>query len=328
VRKAKRCVLAPLLAVCAGLYLVGLSPFAAGAEGAPHGASVSPGLQLFALEAELAAARTNLAALASERARVTADRASARRRLAAASTAVRASQRTLAHVLRELYATGETDPLAVVLGAESLDEAVSGIDALERSATQSRAVGEQARRARRDLVRLGRALAAHQRELEGLEADARRRRDGLAAAVEARRSVLAELARTQSAAAAATARHEAQAAERRSAELNAAAQPAAALAAVEVEAPQVVRGVRTLTVDAVAYSLPGRTASGLPVGRGVVAVDPTVIPLGTRMFVPGYGPAVAADVGTAVQGPIIDLWFPTLAEARAWGRRTVTISLR
>jgi 3D (Asp-Asp-Asp) domain-containing protein len=46
------------------------------------------------------------------------------------------------------------------------------------------------------------------------------------------------------------------------------------------------------------------------------------------MFVPGYGPAVAADVGTAVQGPIIDLWFPTLAEARAWGRRTVTISLR
>jgi 3D (Asp-Asp-Asp) domain-containing protein len=81
-------------------------------------------------------------------------------------------------------------------------------------------------------------------------------------------------------------------------------------------------------VDAVAYSLPGRTASGLPVGRGVVAVDPAVIPLGTRMLVPGYGAGVAADVGAAVKGLIIDLWFPTLAEAQAWGRRTVTITLR
>ena len=70
-------------------------------------------------------------------------------------------------------------------------------------------------------------------------------------------------------------------------------------------------GTHTLVVDAVAYHLPGRTASGLPVGVGVIAVDPTVIPLGTRVFVPGYGPAVAADVGTAIKGNIIDLWMPT-----------------
>ena len=58
---------------------------------------------------------------------------------------------------------------------------------------------------------------------------------------------------------------------------------------------------------------PGSTASGLPVGSGVIAVDPSVIPLGTRVFVPGYGPAVAADVGTAVKGNIIDLWMPSTA---------------
>ena len=75
------------------------------------------------------------------------------------------------------------------------------------------------------------------------------------------------------------------------------------------------------------YSLPGHTASGLPVGWGVVAVDPSVIPLGTRLTVPGYGEAVAADVGSGVRGAMIDLWFPTLAQARAWGRRTVTITL-
>ena len=72
-----------------------------------------------------------------------------------------------------------------------------------------------------------------------------------------------------------------------------------------------VTGTRTLVVDAVAYHLPGNTASGLPVGVGVIAVDPTVIPLGTRVFVPGYGPAVAADVGIAIKGNIIDLWMPT-----------------
>ena len=95
-----------------------------------------------------------------------------------------------------------------------------------------------------------------------------------------------------------------------------------------VDEPSIaLRGVRRLTVDAVGYSLPGRTASGLQVGRGVVAVDPSVIPLGARFFVPGYGPAVAADMGTAVKGLLIDLWFPTSAEAAAWGRRTVTITL-
>lgn len=82
-----------------------------------------------------------------------------------------------------------------------------------------------------------------------------------------------------------------------------------------------------LKVDAVAYHLPGRTASGLPVRKGVVAVDPKVIPLFTRMHVPGYGPAIAADVGTAIKGRVIDLWMPSHAAARKWGRRTVTITI-
>jgi len=82
-----------------------------------------------------------------------------------------------------------------------------------------------------------------------------------------------------------------------------------------------------LRVDAVAYHLPGKTASGLPAARGVVAVDPRLIPLRTRLFVPGYGRAMAADVGVAIKGRIIDLWFPSRAEARAWGRRSVVITV-
>jgi 3D (Asp-Asp-Asp) domain-containing protein len=85
---------------------------------------------------------------------------------------------------------------------------------------------------------------------------------------------------------------------------------------------------RTIRVVTTGYSLGGRTSSGLRVGWGVAAVDPAVIPLGTHMRIPGYGAAVAADTGGSIRGARIDLWFPTLARARAWGRRTVTITLQ
>ncbi len=89
------------------------------------------------------------------------------------------------------------------------------------------------------------------------------------------------------------------------------------------QAPQAYR----LKVDAVAYYLPGKTALGVPARKGVVAVDPELIPLGTKLHVPGYGRGLAADVGWAIKGRIIDLWFPTDAQARSWGRRTVTITI-
>ncbi len=87
-----------------------------------------------------------------------------------------------------------------------------------------------------------------------------------------------------------------------------------------------------LTVATTAYA-PGvdgvgtHTAVGLRAGYGVIAVDPSVIPLGTRLYVPGYGYGVAADTGGAIKGNKIDLCFDTRAEALAWGRRTVTITI-
>ena len=86
-------------------------------------------------------------------------------------------------------------------------------------------------------------------------------------------------------------------------------------------------GQRTLTVTVTAYTLRGRTATGLPTSWGIVAVDPNVIPLGTRMTIPGYGEAIAADTGPGVRGAAIDVWVPDPAVAVAFGRRTVTIVL-
>jgi 3D (Asp-Asp-Asp) domain-containing protein len=116
----------------------------------------------------------------------------------------------------------------------------------------------------------------------------------------------------------------------KSQQLQARAAPATAPSApaTPAPAPQPAQSAgRTLTVTSTGYSLPGHTATGLAVGWGVVAVDPSVIPLGTKLTIPGYGDGVAADTGGGVRGADIDLWFPSLATARAWGRRTVTITL-
>src|SRR5262249_35064554 len=103
--------------------------------------------------------------------------------------------------------------------------------------------------------------------------------------------------------------------------------PVASSAGGNTIVPVVATVGRTITVVATAYSPNGTTASGLPTGWGVVAVDPSVIPLGTRLTIPGYGDAVAADTGGAVQGATLDLRFPTEAAALAWGRRVITVTL-
>lgn len=71
----------------------------------------------------------------------------------------------------------------------------------------------------------------------------------------------------------------------------------------------------------------GYTATGLKAGKGVVAVDPNVIPLGTRLYIEGYGFAIAGDVGRAIRGNRIDLGFNTYNEARAFGRRNVVVHI-
>ncbi len=71
----------------------------------------------------------------------------------------------------------------------------------------------------------------------------------------------------------------------------------------------------------------GITAMGLKAGFGVAAVDPRVIPLGTRLYVDGYGYAVAADLGGAIRGRKIDLCFDTHERAKRYGRKQVKVYL-
>lgn len=71
----------------------------------------------------------------------------------------------------------------------------------------------------------------------------------------------------------------------------------------------------------------GVTATGLRARKGIVAVDPRLIPLGTKLYIEGYGQALAADTGGWIKGDRIDLCFDTLEEAYRYGRRKIYIYL-
>ncbi len=80
-----------------------------------------------------------------------------------------------------------------------------------------------------------------------------------------------------------------------------------------------------LSVTATAYVAGGTTKSGLPAKVGVIAVDPSVIPLGTRVYVEGYGYAIAADTGGKIKNNRIDICLPTQAECVKWGVKRVKL---
>lgn len=83
-----------------------------------------------------------------------------------------------------------------------------------------------------------------------------------------------------------------------------------------------------IAVLATAYCLSGTTATGTHVAPGTVAVDPRIIPLGSRLRIPGYGPGRALDTGSAIVGHRVDLWFSSCRRARQWGIRHLRIHVK
>jgi len=94
--------------------------------------------------------------------------------------------------------------------------------------------------------------------------------------------------------------------------------------------------VKTMTVEATAYTAldgggSGVTAAGIDLIKNpnmkVIAVDPSIIPLGTKVYVEGYGEAIAGDTGGAIKGNKIDVYVKTKSEAIEWGRKKVNIKI-
>ena len=331
--------LLPLVALASAVVV---APAFGGANATPHIASLrshdaqiearsrSAALSLYALDHRLAVANAQLRDL-HHRAQ---SLESARRvlqlqiRIARQSTAV--AQRSLAERLRTLYEQGSVEPIEILFGSKNLDDAMTNLDNLSRMSQEGQDDLAALKSAKAHLATAASSLARQESELAAATRAAQASATALATTRAQRtayiRSLASEHRMTRNAIASAEA--SARAAQARSIVVAAAPEsaPVSEAAAVVVRTKTVTAG-RALTVVATGYALGGRTSTGLHVGWGVAAVDPSVIPLGTHMTVPGYGEAVAADVGGAVRGSVIDLWFPSVAQANAWGRRSVTVVL-
>jgi 3D (Asp-Asp-Asp) domain-containing protein len=294
-------------------------------------------LGLYSLDQQLGSAQARLSTLRTQAVGLRAEQASLNHQLSIARRGAVLAQSHLGARLRILYEQGNVEPLEIVFGAKNLDEALTSLDSLSRASGQGEDVLRQLKAARTHIVSAQKALGARRAALAQATARAQATAVSLAQTRAARNAYIGSLAseRRLNQKQIDTLIAQAQAAHVRSQELARATagnivagtfSPAAATAIQSNPAtPASAAGGRSITVAATGYALGGSTATGLPVGWGIVAVDPSVIPLGSHISVPGYGEAVAADTGGSVTGATIDLWFPTVAQANAWGRRTITI---
>ena len=194
---------------------------------------------------------------------------------------------------------GPADPIAVLLGATSIDEALAGIESLERATDRNRRLVTDLSERLKGLRAAEARLATERVALTGAIAAAAAAERAAAAQVQSKRAYLAALQRERSLTDARLRdlQARARAAERASARLTATAATAPSAPAEKPLLLDDTSGTQTMVVDAVAVPPAGAHGERPPRRPRRRRGRPRGHPLGTRMFVPGYGPAVAADVG-------------------------------
>jgi 3D (Asp-Asp-Asp) domain-containing protein/peptidoglycan hydrolase CwlO-like protein len=290
--------------------------------------------EIYADDTAIARARATADRVTAQVAEIERGLARARLERNLARNALRSAQIRLASRLAAWYRQGSPpDAVEIFLGARSLSSAIDQVQLWHRATRMDDSVITATTHARARFT-----LAT--RSLSSARASAQEHRHALLQQVDE-----LEQARAARAALLATLRREARKAERRrlvaltqraaratrrTAKLSPPPVPSDPTPVVRLAArPEPTTPAHagsSLVVSSTAYALPGTTATGLPVGQGMCAVDPNVIPLGTRFEVPGYGSCLAADTGSAIIGDRIDVWVPTEAAAVTWGRRDVTIT--
>lgn len=236
--------------------------------------------------------------------------------------------------LVETYKVGDLGWLSLLFGSGDLSEFINRTVLVGRILAQDALLARDVERAQADAEKAARQAESTAHEQTARVQRLRALRDDLAAATRQQSELVDSLGDRLAAVKAA-----ARAASQQMAEVNksvprgdTATAGTTRTAAGTTQAPAKAqdspsRRGRQLTVKSYAYALRGTTATGVPVAPGVIAVDPRVIPLGTRLYVPGYGEGIAADTGGDIKGNTIDVWMSSAQAASKWGIKTITITV-
>ena len=279
-------------------------------------------MNLVAVDSEVNRYSTEIASTNQRQAEIQASIVEEQKRLAEVQAQLTERQSILEKRLRGTYKSNDVGYLEVVMGAGDFSDFLNRVDMINTIADEDRNIVESVQEAKKTEEEKIASLAEKQAELAGLVNQLSTAQSNLVSAQASQQSVVNSLQNEKLANDGQLSQLQAQAAsiEARMSQLQSGSSGGGG-----GDAPYAPPSGGSGNFTATAYCLGGTTASGMPVGRGIIAVDPSVIPLGSRVHVSGYGDAIAADTGGAINGNRIDVWLPC-GEAYEWGVRTVTVT--
>ena len=223
---------------------------------------------------------------------------------------------------RDMYVNGRTGSMDMLLSSENINEFMQRMQYQEQLAVGDSKMVVEINGESQKLAKSLADLTASKNEIDSMAKEASAKKDRLSQAKQEKQQLLAQAgAQKQSVVA------QASGVETKMQQLN----PSAANPSPGSPAPSPApTSGKHMTMVATMYcplepGLDDHTASGMKATRGVIAVDPRVIPLGTRMWVEGYGNGIAGDTGSAIKGNRIDLCVDTLEECNSYGSHSVDV---
>lgn len=278
---------------------------------------------------EMATAR--VAELERETATQRHDAEAAKRALKLAKHHLAAARAALGERLVLLYRIGNPDPVAAIFGAGNLTIVLDELDAIRRSINRDAELVRQTSGGATRALTAERALTTSQTRLQELLDQAQASELALVDERNERRGTLADIRQRLTKQQGVANKIEAAAVDfaTEATAINVEAGTTDPTPTAEATTPARPTGGlapgTTLYVKATAYAGMQGTATGVSTRHGICATDPSVIPMGTRFEVPGYGTCIAADTGGAVIGNFIDVWMPEEGPALQWGIKYLTI---
>lgn len=240
-------------------------------------------------------------------------------------------QALLQRRVRTMYMNDKNSYLQILLSSKSFSDLLSNVNTVTNVMDYDNNVVSNVQKEKKNILAQKESLSYANKKLEALKASNESILSKLNSDIKQEKTLLASATEKEKAL---IAKKQAEEAAAKAKEL--AAQKAASsnsnISNVTILAGPVSAG-KTISVLATAYcdngftSYEGGHTSRNASGYSTIAVDPRVIPLGSRVYVQGYGYAIANDTGGDIIGNRIDVFFPTNAECNSWGRRTVTVTV-